>query len=345
MVAACCFGCSPKEIAEEGCTGKPFNPSNGILVCNEGNFTFGNASVSFVSNNGTVTNEIYAQANCLPLGDVLQSAARIKNKLWLVVNNSGKIAVCNANTLQQEAEITGLTSPRYVQPINDTLAAVSDLYNTALTLVHTANYSVVGTIALGTSSEPLVRVQNALYTSAWSQDSTLHKIDLNTFSLVSSVVVGAQPVDLAVDQQGTLWVLCQGSATSRACLVQVNPESMEIMQRISFKNPAASASSLVYHAPSNQLIFIANSHPADAELAGGVFALHTDSTRIPSQPLIANNGRLFYELHYDTNTNSLWVSDAKDYLQQGSVCQYALLGNSVSTCQEVGIIPGYMLSL
>jgi len=46
---------------------------NGYFVTNEGNFGTGNGSISYVSENGNVENNIFSQINSFQLGDVVQS--------------------------------------------------------------------------------------------------------------------------------------------------------------------------------------------------------------------------------------------------------------------------------
>ena len=62
--------------------------SNGIyddgyfFVTNEGNFNSGNGSISFVSNDGTVENNVFVTTNSFPLGDVVQSMSIIDKNIY-----------------------------------------------------------------------------------------------------------------------------------------------------------------------------------------------------------------------------------------------------------------------
>ena len=89
-----------------------------VYVINEGNFGSGNASVSlFDTGNNTVIENFYqTQNSSSPLvGDVAQSLSNINSKFYLVVNNSGKIIVCDAQ-FKKVTQITNLSSPRYILP-------------------------------------------------------------------------------------------------------------------------------------------------------------------------------------------------------------------------------------
>ena len=63
-----------------------------VLVCNEGNFRWGNASAGILNlSNQKWVEDGFKQVNGRSLGDVLQSATYWNENWWLVVNNSSKI--------------------------------------------------------------------------------------------------------------------------------------------------------------------------------------------------------------------------------------------------------------
>src|SRR3990167_357372 len=71
-----------------------FNSGQGVYITCEGNFQFGNAKISFYDITGdTVIEDIYQPANNSSLGDVCQSMYFFNNKIYIIINNSGKIVV------------------------------------------------------------------------------------------------------------------------------------------------------------------------------------------------------------------------------------------------------------
>ena len=75
----------------------------GVLVVNEGNFQDANGTISHISPDGTVTQDLFGTVNNgLALGDVVQSMTIDGDFAYIVVNNSNKMEVVNANTFEAE---------------------------------------------------------------------------------------------------------------------------------------------------------------------------------------------------------------------------------------------------
>src|SRR6056297_456955 len=92
-----------------------FDTENGVFISCEGNFMYGNGSLSFYNTQtGMVTNRVFYARNNAPLGDVVQSLASHGSFMYVVVNNSGKIYVVDQETVEFRGVIKGLTSPRYI---------------------------------------------------------------------------------------------------------------------------------------------------------------------------------------------------------------------------------------
>ena len=100
-----------------------------VLIGCEGNFGWGNASLSsYNPTTNNTTNQVFSGVNGFSLGDVLQDLTEANGKLYITMNNSGKIVVIDTSDYTFLGEITGLTSPRYFKALNDATGYVSDLY-------------------------------------------------------------------------------------------------------------------------------------------------------------------------------------------------------------------------
>ncbi len=118
-----------------------------VLILNEGNFSWGNSSVALYSpEKKEINHALFEKANDRPLGDVLQSGKIINGRIWLVVNNSGKIEIIDTNSFKSVKTITGLRSPRFISELNG-LVYVTDLYADKLTVFDATTFELKSTIS------------------------------------------------------------------------------------------------------------------------------------------------------------------------------------------------------
>ncbi|MFO7524430.1 MAG: hypothetical protein R6W68_03170, partial [Ignavibacteriaceae bacterium] len=127
---------------------------DGFFIGNEGNFRSGNGSLSFYSYDSLrVYNNLFSEVNGRPAGDVLNDIAIYGDYLFMVVNNSGKIEVADALTLESVTSVTGLISPRNITFISETKAYISSLYSDSLIIFNPAGFIIEGYINIGRTSE------------------------------------------------------------------------------------------------------------------------------------------------------------------------------------------------
>ena len=85
-----------------------FFPEKGVLIANQGNFGWGEGTLSLYNPiDKTVQNDIFQNINNQSLGNVFQSINQIGDSYFLVINNSGKIIVTDSSYTQTD-KIEGL---------------------------------------------------------------------------------------------------------------------------------------------------------------------------------------------------------------------------------------------
>jgi YVTN family beta-propeller protein len=306
----------------------PIPYADGVLVVNEGNFQWGNASLDFIDAAGKVHRDVFKTTTGRPLGDVAQSIQILGSVAYLVVNNSGKVEALSLPSLESVCAVSGLTSPRHLLSLGGGRAYLSDLYSRQIAVLDLPSCAVVGSIATGGWTEGMVAVGSKVYV-AQSGTNRLLVIDSFTDDLVDSIAIGREPVALVHAADGLLYVLSSGSlGPEYASLDVVDPASNQLLRQLIFPSGTDFPSDLVANPAGDTLYW----------LNGGIFRMAIGANSLPTQAWIPADGRNFYSLGV-RGDGSLYVGDAKDYLQAGQVLRYHPAGALLGT-YPVGIIPG-----
>ena len=195
---------------------------NGFFVVNEGGWTQGNASLTFISDDYTrVEQEVFSNVNGAALGDVAQSIFMIDNKAYIIVNGSNKIEVVNRFTMASIATIEGdfVSNPRYMI-VNNGFGYISnwgdplDTTDDFIAIINLETNTVVSTIAIGEGPERMTAKGDNIYVNlqgGWGQNNKLVIIDTVSNTIVTTLTVGDVPSSITKDYDGNIWVLCAGN--------------------------------------------------------------------------------------------------------------------------------------
>lgn len=334
------------ELWEPGREIEPVS-SLGLFVVNEGNFTYGNASLSFYDiENQEVHHDIFYGINGLPLGDVAHSMTIHDSLGYVVVNNSGRIYVFDIKTFEYVGKITGLTSPRYIHFVDDTKAYVSDLYARSIAIVNPSTYEVTGSIPVGNSNssfyqhatEQMLQYGKYVYTNCWSYDNQILIIDTETDRVVDSIEVLKQPNSMVLDRYNSLWVLTDGGfqdspygyETPGLLRIRADSRESEVIHRF---QAGEMPSELKINGTGDTLFFINNNiynYVVDGPSEPGLLV---------KSPYSGSGTGGYYALEVDPVTSHLFVADAIDHQQRGNIYRFEGTGEPVDTF-SAGITPG-----
>jgi len=324
-----------------------FSGSRGVYIVNEGNFMYGNSSLSFYDPEiKRVYNDLFQARNSAPLGDVAQSITIWNDMAFVVVNNSGKIYVIDSRTAEFKGSITGLSSPRYVHIVDSQKAYVTDLYSRKITVFNPQTFQITGKISVNNSksefsqhsTEQMLQYKNIVFVNCWSYDNKILVINSNTDQLVDSIEVLKQPNGMVIDKYNKIWVLTVGGfegspyGYEQPGLLKIDAETREIER--SFRFALGDHPLKLCINPTNDTIFYLNRH---------VWKMPVTDKRIPELPFITSeNASLyggFYSLGIDPLTSEIYVGDAIDHRQNGIIHRYAASGKLIDEF-KVGISPG-----
>lgn len=311
--------------------------TNGVFVVNEGNFNWGNASLSFIdTETETIENKLFKTINNKDLGDVALSMTIIDTMALISVNNSGKIEIISTNTGKSVKTITGFTSPRFIQPVSDSKAFVSDLYGSELKIIDLKTLLITGSVPAFKSTEAMLVYKNKLFVANWSFGKAIQVFDTDTNEKLTEIEVTLEPNSMVLDNSNRIWVLSGGGYLNEASptLSRINPDTYALEQTFVFSDKNSSPMKLCIDHTGENLYY----------LNTDIYKFNINDSALPSYPIVAAEGRNFYGMNIDHQENIIYVSDAKDYVDNGEVLLYSTDGTLKYT-YNAGVVPGYFVFL
>lgn len=341
------------DTVEPGPGGDTLNPVHlrGLFIANEGTFTYANSSLSYYDmETNAVQNNIFFIANGSPIGDVCQSLTKYDGSLYLVVNNSKYIYKVDAGSIQYQAKIEGFTSPRYMLCVGDDKAYVSDLESTGIWILN-LNSLTKTFLETGNTTEGMVKIDDEVFVANWSNyypslngittsNKTIQVIDCVADTLKCEIEVAQEPNSMVVDKYNHIWVSCSGSyvdGNQDPALICIDAATKTVIKRFDFTPGVDYPSGLAIDGAGENVFF----------MNGGmsmlsVYKMSVDATELPDTPFISSNSKVFYNIKVNPENGDIYITDAKNYVQNGDLLRYSADGTLLGTF-SLGIIPSYML--
>tara|TARA_B110000858_G_scaffold44857_1_gene51415 strand:- start:345 stop:1370 length:1026 start_codon:yes stop_codon:yes gene_type:complete len=311
---------------EENSNNVSINGNGLVLIGNEGNFQYGNSSLSsYNKNSGEISSNIYQSINQSLLGDVLHSISHIDHQLFLVVNNSGKIVVINDETFEYEYQIDNLLSPRKIIKVNNSKYYITDLYSKSI-YIYDAYQNTTSEISVNGWCEDILMQNGKVYVCNVA-NNLIYVINSNDDTIMDSISVGQNPVSIKEDIKGDLWVLCQGSVSNNEdpSISIIETQTLQVIKNFNLESNQNYPSSMNIF--KNEVFFI-NKH---------VYKISSIEDTV-QEIIWENTGNTFYNLSIDPYNKDIYITDAKDYVQNGSLLIIDSIGNLKDEV-ITGIIP------
>ena len=206
------------------------------LVLAEGQFGYGTGSITGLSYNSVVKQDLFRTVNGRTLGDVPQSITRIGDKFYIPVNNSQKIEVIDANTFKsiETMKIDQVCIPMHLVQISEDEALLTDQ-----SFKGSSNLFIID--LKHNTERPIVKRTIPLKHSTFQAKVVGDKIfiggsSLLVFDLDNITTEGKREVagldgsncsvngftELCLDAQGKLWVMTTGG------VARVNPDTEKV---------------------------------------------------------------------------------------------------------------------
>lgn len=281
---------------------------SGIYFINEGNFGFGNGSISkYDPEQREVHHHIFQSQNNIPLGDVPQSINIYKDKFYIPVNSSGSIVICDTNNLDHIYTIEETGSPRFIEPFKDSLALITDLYSNSIHLYNIITYQKIEDFKIPSWTETMVRFENKIFISA-PNAQYLYIFDIENLVISDSILLDYGIKGIIQDKNQKLWTLHASNYKHESTnkLYKINPWLLDIDTTIILSD------SLRY----NHLTYAQNQHSIYLNHAGQIEKYNIEEDKILETNFYSPN---IYSFSFDQNKNELYLSEAHDYVQASTI--------------------------
>ena len=239
LLPLCLFSCREDEyvtyMTDED-TGVPSVEEthfDGLYILNEGNMGANRCTLDYLDLSGTDSTihyyrNIYAERNpstVKELGDVGNDIGIYGSKLWIVVNCSNKVEVCEARSTRRLGQVN-IDNCRYLAfdggfaYVSSYAGPVQVAENCPLGRVYkvdTLTMQKVDSVVVGYQPEEMAIVDGKLYVANSGgyrvplYDNRIMVIDLTTFQVIKEIEVDVNLHRLLADSHGQLWVSTRGN--------------------------------------------------------------------------------------------------------------------------------------
>ena len=300
----------------------------GVFVSNEGNFGEGDGSLSFISSEGEVSNDLFASVNAKDLGDVVQSLHISGDLLFAVVNNSNKIEVVSlSDSLKSQYTIDDVALPRYMDSDEDNgyvTEWVSFTDPGQVTIFDLASGNISKSIEVGYGAEGVKLAGEKLFV-ANNFGTTVSLIDLNSETVSADIEVGTSPKLLVVDAQGDVWVSCQGgydenwAPANDGKLVELDVATGDIKTTVELE--ANFNGKIDVNADGTKLFY---------SVGPAIYSINTSGTADAQEIYTSTSLFSYYGLAVGPD-DVLYVTDAAGFIEAGSVLKISSEGSLIGT--------------
>ncbi len=303
----------------------------GVLVLNEGNFGTPNASVSYISNDFTVLNDIFGiENNDKKLGDVAQSLSFSDDKAFIVINNSNVVEVVNRYTFKSLATITeNLKNPRYSVVLNGKLY-VTNSSSKAVTVYDAKTFTYLQTIAIDKTAEKIITANGKLYVmnGVYGGGNTITVVNPQSDNAMSVITV-ENGVNSIEEKNGFVYALCGNSDRSKLFKIDTKTDTATSFESTVIKK------ALNMDIDGDRIYYTQGT---------GVYAMALNATTFSETPLfsvIDNSWSTFYG--FNVIDGKIYSADANGFTAAGIVKIFSVTGTELKTV-SVGIGPNSFYS-
>ena len=352
LLPLCLFSCREDEyvtyMTDED-TGVPSVEKthyDGLYILNEGNMGANRCTLDYLDLSGTDSTihyyrNIYAERNpstVKELGDVGNDIGIYGSKLWIVVNCSNKVEVCEARSTRRLGQ-ANIDNCRYLAfdggfaYVSSYAGPVQVAENCPLGRVYkvdTLTMQKVDSVVVGYQPEEMAIVDGKLYVANSGgyrvplYDNRIMVIDLATFQVIKEIEVDVNLHRLLADSHGQLWVSTRGNyfdvAPALYCL-----KDDKVVQRleIPISSMTIVGDSLYYIGTT--FSYVDGGYKKDFGIVD--VALQRCSVAVTFEAPEIKNITLPYGIIVNPHDRDFYILDAKNYVSSGELLHFDAEGH------------------
>jgi YVTN family beta-propeller protein len=305
--------------------------ASGVFVVNEGNFTEADGTISFFDpSSKTVKEDLFGSINDgRALGSVVQSVKVDGDLAYIVVNNSNKVEVVNANTFVSEYTLEDVKLPRYFTTFNGKgylteWVSFSDPGRVAV--INLNNHSIETTITTDFGAENIIAANGKLFVSN-NFTNTVSIIDPVSNEVIDAVEVGNGPGEFAIDKENKLWVICGGGYD-----MDYNPLNDGALYRINTTTNEVDKTILLNTNVSSKMVMNKSRDVFYYYKGKNIYDIFIADETASGEALIAGTDVVgFYGIGFDAKNEIIYAADAKGFSGNGIVYRYQTDGTLIDT--------------
>ena len=312
-----------------------------VLIVNEGPFQTGTGTVdAYLSSSGQLQSDVYGTVNGRPLGNIVQSLTVFQDRIYIVINNAGRVEVADYFTFGSIGVIEPLTLPRYFIASPEGKGYVS-CWDKTIRVINLSSLELTGSIPTGSGPDEMAIAGGRLFvinSGGFGTDSTVTVIDMISNEVIATLEVGHRPVGISQDQDGVLWVLCSGkgwngfpaAGDSQGKLVKIDPQTLEMAVEAEFGNPGIHPDNLAMAEGGMKFFF---------NMPDGIHFYDAVQQSFSNGPFVPRHS-MFYGLGLDKLNGTMYAADPVDYVQNGWVFRFRASDGEAIDSFRVGVVPG-----
>ena len=347
LLPLCLFSCREDEyvtyMTDED-TGVPSVEEthfDGLYILNEGNMGSNRCTLDYLDLSGTDSTihyyrNIYAERNTSTvkeLGDVGNDIGIYGSKLWIVVNCSNKVEVCEARSTRRLGQVN-IDNCRYLAfdggfaYVSSYAGPVQVAENCPLGRVYkvdTLTLQKVDSVVVGYQPEEMAIVDGKLYVANSGgyrvplYDNRIMVIDLATFQVIKEIEVDVNLHRLLADSHGQLWVSTRGNyfdvAPALYCL-----KDDKVVARLEIPISSMTIVGDLLYYIGTTFSYVDGGYKKDFGIVD--VALQRCSVAVTFEAPEIKNITLPYGIIVNPHDRDFYILDAKNYVSSGELLHF-----------------------